>query len=350
MLSHRTIIFAPDNCARRSMGRSIRAARAADVAKSIAYNLPVLYWVAAMSRIHANIMLLLIAAIWGLAFVFQKTAMDHIGPYLFLASRAIVASVALLPLALRESSKLGVSTPAGFWTISAIGGVTFFLGGILQQIGLVTATVTNTGFLTGLYVVITPLLTWLVLRRLPRLYVWPSVALAFVGTWLLGGGTIGGFSYGDWLVAISAIFWSAHILVVAHSARYARPIGFTAVQFSVVGLISLAGALSFETISIDGLSNAAAEIAYVGFLSSALTFTLLAVALRYTPAVEAMILVSMETVFAALCAVILLGEWLAPIGWLGAAMMFSASLIVQAAPAVFGDEKPKVDAAADKAP
>ena len=294
-----------------------------------------------MRRYHANVMLLSIAAVWGLAFVFQKTAMDHIGPFLFLASRALLAALVLLPLALRENRKLGRSVPAGFWLISAAGGTSFFLGGIFQQIGLVTATVTNTGFLTGLYVVITPLLAWLVLHQAPRFYVWPAVALAFVGTWLLGGGTIGGFSYGDWLVAISAIFWSAHILIIAQSARHARPIGFTAVQFSVVAIFSLVGAVLFETISLDGLAAAAGEIAFVGILSSALTFTLLAVALKYAPASEAMILVSTETVFAALAAVILLGEWLAPIGWLGAALMFTASLIVQAAPAVFDPQTAK---------
>ncbi|MEM9355368.1 MAG: DMT family transporter [Pseudomonadota bacterium] len=287
-----------------------------------------------MRRIHANIMLLAIAAIWGLAFVYQKTAMDHIGPYLFLASRSIIAALALLPLALRENSSLATRPATGFWIISLAGGLSFFTGGILQQIGLVTATVTNTGFLTGLYVVITPLMMWAILRRQPRSYVWPAVALAFVGTWLLGGGTLGGFSYGDWLVAISAIFWSAHMLVIEHSARHARPIGFTTVQFAVVAVLSLIGAFAFETISIQALADAAFEIAYVGLLSSALTFTLLAVAMKYTPAVEATILVSTETVFAALCAVILLGEWLPAIGWVGAGLMFAASLIVQVAPAV----------------
>ncbi|MGI9425759.1 MAG: DMT family transporter [Hyphomicrobiaceae bacterium] len=291
-----------------------------------------------MPRYQANLILLAIAAIWGLAFVYQKTAMDHIGPFLFLAARSLIAAVALFPLAMRENAALGSKVPAEFWIISVAGGCSFFIGGILQQIGLVTATVTNTGFLTGLYVVITPLLMWIVLRRLPRAYVWPSVGLAFVGTWLLGGGTIGGFSQGDWLVAFSAIFWSAHMLIVENSAQHARPIGFTAVQFAAVAAFSAIGVMLFESVSLAGLSAAIFEIAYVGLLSSALTFTLLAYAMKYTPAVEATILVSMETVFAALCAVILLGEWLAPIGWLGAALMFAASLIVQAAPA-FADRR-----------
>jgi drug/metabolite transporter (DMT)-like permease len=278
-------------------------------------------------------MLVAIAAIWGLAFVFQKTAMDHVGPYTFLALRAVIAALILAPIALfYENGNRPQRPNAAFWLIAIAGGFTFFVGGILQQIGLVTATVTNTGFLTGLYVVITPLLMWLVLSRPPGIIIWIAVALAFAGTWMLGGGTVGGFSWGDWLVVFSSFFWASHMLVIEHSGRHARPIAFTAIQFAVVALVSGIGALLLETPSIDTLLAAAPEIAYVGVLSSALTFTLLAVAMRHTNAAEATIIVSTETVFAAIAAVLLLSERLEWIGWLGAAMMFSASVLVQLAP------------------
>ncbi len=286
-----------------------------------------------MTRTQANLMLVAIAAIWGLAFVFQKTAMDHVGPYTFLALRAVIAALILAPIALLYENGNRPQRPnAAFWLIAIAGGFTFFVGGILQQIGLVTATVTNTGFLTGLYVVITPLLMWLVLSRPPGIIIWIAVALAFAGTWMLGGGTVGGFSWGDWLVVFSSFFWASHMLVIEHSGRHARPIAFTAIQFAVVALVSGIGALLLETPSIDTLLAAAPEIAYVGVLSSALTFTLLAVAMRHTNAAEATIIVSTETVFAALAGVLLLSERLEWIGWLGAAMMFSASVLVQLAP------------------
>ena len=286
-----------------------------------------------MTRIQANAALLVIAAIWGLAFVFQKTAMDHIGPYTFLASRAFVAAMILAPLAyFYENAGRADRPPAAFWMVALCGGLSFFLGGILQQIGLITATVTNTGFLTGLYVVITPILMWLVLKRPPALLVWAAVALAFIGTWLLGGGTVGGFSQGDWFVVVSSFFWATHILVIEHSGRHARPIGFTAVQFVVVAVLSGSIALVVEMPTLQSLYAAAIEIAYVGVLSSALTFTLLAIAMRHTPATEATIIVSTETIFAAIAGVILLGEQLLWIGWLGAALIFTATVIVQVAP------------------
>lgn len=286
-----------------------------------------------MTRVGANALLVIIAAIWGLAFVFQKTAMEHIGPYTFLAMRSVVAAAILAPLALlyENAGRADRPTPA-FWWVSIAGGLSFFIGGILQQIGLVTATVTNTGFLTGLYVVITPLLMWLVLARPPAAIVWFAVGLAFTGTWFLGGGTVGGFSHGDWLVVISSFFWATHMLVIEHSGRHVRPIGFTAVQFCVVAALSGILALVLEETTFADLYAAAPEIAYVGVLSSALTFTLLAVAMRHTPAAEATIIVSTETVFAALAGVILLGEQLEWVGWFGAALMFSATVLVQLAP------------------
>ncbi|MGF1651209.1 MAG: DMT family transporter [Hyphomicrobiaceae bacterium] len=296
-----------------------------------------------MTRATANLVLLLTALIWGLAFVFQKTAMESIGPLLFVATRSAIAALALAPLAwLEHRRNPALAAPGGFVRIAALGGAMFFLGAALQQVGLVTATVTNTGFLTGLYVVVTPLLAWMIFRRVPASHIWVAVALAFVGTWLLGGGTLAGFSQGDVLVAVSALFWAGHMLVVERGTRHARPVAFTTIQFIVVAAIAGGAALALEPVSIDQIIAAGPELLYVGVLSSALTFTLLAVAMRHTPASEAAILVSMETVFAALCAALLLGERLSAVGWVGAALMFAATLVIHAVPYV---RRPPVAAA-----
>ena len=135
------------------------------------------------------------------------------------------------------------------------------------------------------------------------------------------------------MVVASSFFWATHMLVIEHSGQHARPIGFTAVQFTVVAVLSGIIALAFEDITFAAMFNAAPEILYVGVLSSAFTFTLLAMAMRHTPAAEATIIVSTETVFAAVAGIILLGESLQWIGWLGTALMFMATLTVQLAPA-----------------
>jgi drug/metabolite transporter (DMT)-like permease len=287
-----------------------------------------------MRRIHADLLLVLAAIVWGVAFVFQKTAMDHIGPLLFVAARATVATLALIPIALREGRRAQDQFPAGLVSIAALGGGLFFLGAIAQQTGIITASVTNTGFLTALYVVFTPFLVWLFMRHAPAWIVWPAVAMSFVGMWLLGGGTVGGFARGDLLVAFSAVFWAAHVVVVAQATRHARPVAFSAIQFAVVAALGLTGAILIEPISIAGLAAAWREIAYVGLLSSALTFTLLAVAMKYTPPTEAAIIVSSETLFAALAAYLVLGERLSIAGWCGAALILGAVLLVQAGPMI----------------
>lgn len=287
-----------------------------------------------MRRIHADLLLVLAAVVWGVAFVFQKTAMEHIGPILFIAARSAVAVLALAPLAYREGRGIGHIFPPGLLPIATLAGVAFFTGAAFQQMGLVTATATNAGFLTALYVIFTPFLVWMAFGHAPTWIVWPAVGLSFVGTWLLGGGTLSAFGSGDILIAISAFFWAAHVVTVSRASRLARPITFTAVQFAIVGALGLAGAILFEPISLTAIAGAWREIAYVGILSSALTFTLLAIAVKYTPPTEAAIIVSSETLFAAFAAYLMLGERLSLVGWCGAALILGAVLLVQTGPAL----------------
>ena len=289
-----------------------------------------------MRRIHADLLLLTAAAVWGVAFLFQKSAMEHVGPIQFVAARAIVASLALLPLAIGEMRQDRTDTGPGWREVTGAAlpaGLAFFIAAVLQQKGLVTATVTNTGFLTALYVVATPFIAWAILGRRPAPLIWAAVALSFSGTWLLGGGTLAGFSRGDLLVAMSAAFWALHVVLVGRAGAIGRPIAFTSLQFVVVALMAMVLAPAVESVSLAGLVGAWREIAYVGLLSSALTFTMFSIALRHTGPSEATIIVSTETLFAAFAAWAVLGERLALLAWLGAGLILAATLVVQLAPA-----------------
>ena len=282
-----------------------------------------------MRRLYADLVLLFAAGIWGVAFVFQKSAMNHIGPFAFIAARALVAALALAPLALREHRAAASPPKQGFLAIAVWGGVMFSVAAWFQQAGLVVATVTNSGFLTALYVVITPFIAWSWNGSTPSLWVWSAVALSALGTWLLGGGTLGSFSNGDLLVAISAYFWAVHVIITSRASPFRRPISFTAIQFAVVGLLATLAATGFETTTLAGLAAASADIAYVALLSSALTFSLLTVALQYTPPSEAAVIVSLETVFAALAGYLSLGERLPLHGWAGAALVLLAIALIR---------------------
>lgn len=287
-----------------------------------------------MRRVHADLLLLLIAAIWGVGFYFQKTAMAHVGPFLFLFARATIAALALVPLALYEASRLRTALPRPVLTSGLLAGLAFFVAGTLQQHGMITATVTNTGFLTALYVILTPLLAWAVWRRRPTAYVAPAVALAFIGTWLLGGGTLSGFSTGDALIGMSALFWAAHLLLTGVAATHNRPFAFAAIQLLVVATCAGPAAAALEPITIEGLRRALPAILFVAWMGSGVCLIVLVIAMRYTPPTEAAILISTEILFAAAAGAQLLGERLGAIGWFGAAMILAAMLLVQLGPAL----------------
>lgn len=282
-----------------------------------------------MSRPTAVLALLFAAAVWGLAFIFQKSAMRHIGPLAFIAARGVVAALALAPLALAEHRRGSSTGTPRFWGVGIAGGVAFFLAAWLQQAGLETASVINTGFLTSLYVVITPLLAWGWSRRAPQPIVWLAVALSAFGIWLLGGATFAALSRGDVLVALGAFFWAVHVIVTGRAASFGRPVAFTALGFVVVAVLAAIGAGLFEVTPLARVAAASVDIAYVGLLSSAFAFTVLTLALRHIPPAEVAVIASLETVFAAAAAYAWLGERLAPLGWAGAALILAAALLTQ---------------------
>lgn len=285
-----------------------------------------------MNRLKANLALLLAAAFWGTAFYFQKTAMEHIAPVWFVALRATIASIVLVPLAVWETRRDTPRVPPWLMRVAIAGGLVFLVASIIHQFGVAGTTVTNAGFLTALYVVFTPLLAWAVFGRRPGAYVWAAVVLALAGTWFLGGATFAGFNQGDGLVALSAVFWAGQIVLIGMAASWGRPITLTAIQFVVVAVVGLVIAAATAEIDLASVRAVLPALLFVGVLSSALTYTLFAYGLRYTSAGEGAVLLSMETLFAALAGVLFLGDRLPPVGWLGALLMFAATLVVQLGP------------------
>ncbi len=282
-----------------------------------------------MTRIRADLLLLACAAIWGFAFLFQKSAMSHIGPMTFVGTRALLATLVLAPLAYLEHRRSEIPIGGKFLRTGIFAGMAFVTGAVLQQAGLITASVTNTAFLTALYVVITPFISFVVTKTPVAPLIWLAVALSFLGTWLLGGGTLTSFGAGDGLVALSAAFWALHIVIAGLAAPMGRSVLFSVLQFSIVATVALLGALLFETVTLAGLYAALPEILYVGVLSTAMSFTILTFALRATSPSEAAIIVMMETLFAAFGAWLVFNERLSFVGALGAAAILSAAILTQ---------------------
>ncbi len=281
-----------------------------------------------MTRAKADLLVLLAAFIWGVAFYFQKSAMSHIGPFLFLGLRSILAAAALFPFALREWQASPPASPS-IRSFALLGGVVFFAAGALQQVGMVTATVTNTSFLTALYVVVTPFLLWLLRHERPGPRIWLASCLAFIGIWALGGGAIEAFSAGDMLIAVSSIAWSLYMVITSASGKLAKPMQYTFLHFLVIAALALPCAAYSEKTGVATIEAAAVPILYVGILSSAFTFALMANVVRHIPASRASILLSTEVLFGAAAGFIMLGERLSPVGWAGAALTFGAILMIQ---------------------
>lgn len=282
-----------------------------------------------MRHTHANLLLLGCAAIWGFGYLFQKSAMAHVGPLLFVGARCGLAAIVLVPFAWAEHRRATAPCTLAFAGLAMLAGVLLAIASIVQQTGIIAASVTNAAFLTSLYVVATPLLAWPLLRQTPSRHVWLSVVASFLGAWMLGGGGFTAFGRGELLVLVATLLWATHVVVLGRAAVFERPVLLTACQFAIASAIGLAGAFAAETVDPAALRRAFIDIAYVGIFSSALTFTIFAAALRRTTAAEATVIASAEALFAALGAYLWLGERLTTIGAGGAALIFLAAVAVQ---------------------
>lgn len=296
-----------------------------------------------MPRTQANLLLLTAGAMWGMGFVAQSTAMDAIGPLLFIGLRFAIAGLSMLPFALRESRRASEPLAGHQWRAFLLIGVLLFGGMTAQQVGLLTTTVTNSGFLTGLYVVMVPFFGVILFRQWPHRIVWPAALCALLGIWLLSGGGAVALHVGDWLTILCAALWALQVIFIQRSAAgTGRPVTLAVTQFAVTAVIALALAFVFEPVDIAAIRSAAPEIVYAGIFSGGIAFTLQVIGQRYTTASQAAIFLSTEAVFAALFAAIFLSERLPAAGLIGCVLIFSAILLVEIVPALRRQRQPVV--------
>ena len=292
-----------------------------------------------MSRSVANALMLLVALIWGTTFVAQQLGMAHVGPLTYTGVRFLLGALFVLPVALREYGRLqarGVRLERADWLAWSGLGVLLFLGAVFQQIGVMTTTVSNAGFLTALYVPMVPLLAWVIDRHAPHPAVWPATIGSFIGTFMLSGGQFDALNVGDYWVIASTLFWAAHVFWVGRVASHrGAPIMVAVTQFVVCGVLSMLVAVATEDIALAGLVAAMPAILYGGLLSVGVAFTLQVVAQRHTAATDAAILLSSEILFAAMAGALYLNERLTPLQLAGGGIIFICILGVQLAP-MFG--------------
>jgi len=282
--------------------------------------------------LRADLLMLLTAMIWGSAFVAQRLGMDAIGPFLYTGLRFALATLALLPLVLWLGSRNSAQKPAplnrGLLLGGLVMGLALSLGINLQQVGLLFTSVTNSGFITGLYVIVVPLLGLFIGQR-TGIGTWLGAGLAVAGMFLLSVGEGFQVASGDWLQLAGAFVWGVHVLLVSFFASRHDPLRLALLQFATCTVLSLILAVVFEEIRLDAILAAGPAILYGGLLGVAVGFTLQVVAQKHAIASHAAIILSLEAVFAAIAGALLLGEALALKGYLGCALMFTGMLLAQ---------------------
>lgn len=282
--------------------------------------------------LRADLLMLSTAIIWGTVFVAQRLGMDAVGPFLYSGLRFSLAALVLLPLLPLLERRASDSAPPPLNRHLLLGGglmgLALALGINLQQVGLLFTSVTNSGFITGLYVIIVPLLG-LFIGHKTGLGIWLGASLAVVGMFLLSVGDGFQVASGDWLQLAGAFVWGIHVLMVGFFARRHDPLRLAIVQFIICAAISLLLALWFEEIRLSMIITAGPAILYGGLLGVAVGFTLQVIAQKHAIASHAAIILSLEAVFAALAGAILLNESLDLRGYIGCALMFGGMLVAQ---------------------
>jgi len=276
-------------------------------------------------RLTSDVFLFLAALIWGFGFVAQRMATFHLGYFGFNALRFLMAGLVILPFVIKRFANFRKTYG---WVLAA-GGV-LFLASTLQQAGLESTSAGSAGFITGVYVVLVPIMLAIFWKKKTSAVTWIAAVVAFAGTWLLStGGSRVTASAGDLLILAGAFMWALHVILVGMAVRRMDVFAFSASQFLVCGLLHLFMSGFVEPLTLIAVKNTWLALAYAGLLSAALGFTFQAVGQRKAPAADAVLILSLEAVFAAIAGILFLKESMNWIQLLGCAIIMGAILFAQ---------------------
>jgi drug/metabolite transporter (DMT)-like permease len=288
-------------------------------------------------RLGANMLLLLTAAIWGFAFVAQRVGSQYVGAFTFNGIRFALGSISLIPLIIYfdkrkksdSSSESNVEVNAKKSILPGVlVGVALYVAATLQQIGLIYTTAGKASFITGLYMVLVPIIGIFLKHKIEK-NSWVGVVIAVVGLYLLSVNENFSIGFGDLLEVIGALFWAIHILTIDYFSNKMEALKLSCIQFATCSFLSLITALIFEQITISGISQALVPILYGGLLSVGVAYTLQVVAQKNAKPSHAAIILSMESVFGAIGGALLLGESMSSRGYIGCILMLGGILVSQ---------------------
>ena len=290
-----------------------------------------------MSKLLSLFSAFLCTLIWGTTFIAQDTGMDKIGPLTFNGTRFFIGFLSIIPFAFIFEKKKIISqintNKKLFYQLLFWVGLFLFLGTYVQQAALLYTDVANAAFFTVFYVPMVPIILFLFYSKFIHWSIWPSVILCVAGVYLLSDFSNATVRLGDSLVILCAIFWSLHIIFIGNFIKvFNLPLFFGALQALIVSLISFIFAIYFETITFVNILNESTSIIYAGALSGGIAFTLQIYAQKNISAAPAAIIFSLEGVFAAVAAWIILDQILGLNNVIGCLFILTGVVLSQIAP------------------
>ncbi|MDY5934158.1 MAG: DMT family transporter [Oscillospiraceae bacterium] len=290
-------------------------------------------------RILGPIMLVSAAMIWGLSFVAQKQGMEYVEGFTFNGIRSLLGAIVLIPFILIRAVKNPMKlSPAekkqsrkdNFKGIMIVG-LMLCIGSNLQQFAFNYIEPGRVGFITALYMLIVPLISFIVYKKKQPVTTWIGVILGVVGLYMICMGGSASFSLGkgDILALLCSFAFALHIIVIDKFAAKIDCVVLSCGQFFVTGVISCILMFVFESPNIQSIMQAAVPILYAGIMSCGCAFTFQVIGQKYTEPTISSMLLCLESVFSVIFSFIILGERMASVEYIGCAVMFVAIIIAQ---------------------
>ena len=288
-----------------------------------------------MSHTKANLLLLVASFIWGTAFVSQAMVMGHIGPFTFSFSRTLLGCLVVLPLLLifEKKNLNSIFINKNLFLLACSTGFIFFIGMNLQQYALLTSQVANAAFLTTLYVPIVAIISRFIFKSQLYWMIWVAVLLCVYGSYLLTSNQTFEIQKSDSLLFLSGVFFAFHIILIdIFMKKFSSPFSFAFIQYSIVFILSFIVAIIFENPSLMNIRLEWFEIIYCGVMSTGIAYTIQIVAQAKTNPAPAAIILSMESVFAAIAGWIIMDQYLDNYKLFGCLCILIGVLLVQLVP------------------
>ena len=282
-----------------------------------------------MKERNAALLLLLTSVIWGFAFVAQSVSSESIGPFAFNSIRMMIGAIVLLPVAVPRILK--EKDQEGYWKRTLLSGLLcgFLLisAAVTQQFGVALSGAGKGGFITSIYIILVPFISVLMGKRIDG-RTWLAAAAALAGMYLLCLGSDEGIARGDIFLIICALLFSFHIIAIDKVGKNVDGVVLSMFQFLAGSLIAAPGML-IESPGMDAILSAWLPIFYAGAFSCGIAYTLQVVGQKYVRPSHAVLLLSLESVWAAIGGALLLSERMSARESIGCALVFAAVIAAQ---------------------